>query len=306
MPLAPPGHHHRGIPLTSHTPPTRHTTAHMPHHHHTRHTTAHTPQATHAHTPHTAAHTQEAADVLLSHRATLLAAASSEAAQPHEPSHRVAREVAWAVSAIAQRDAGLVGGGGAGGEARALALAELMLLCVSSGSRPTADAALDYFAAMNTVSTAAVLLQRACETRQTAFRWFVGRLGCFNDVQLVHASALTWRHVCGERADLVVERTCGVRLLHTGDARVAQVECAVFVANPGPRAQVPVAGRHPQLCRPLFASALPHLLRHAQFPEDFTTWAESDLDEDEFHRRGPMGRMSLRAHARVIRVANPP
>ena len=88
----------------------------------------------------------------------------------------MARSVAWAVSALAERDAcessslGLVmrplgpgggdgGGGYTGGGAGDLpmALAEVMLLCIATPSRDTADAALEYFMQVNTVS-----IQRTC------------------------------------------------------------------------------------------------------------------------------------------------
>lgn len=111
---------------------------------------------------------QEATDILLSHRPTLVLAASPQATPQ---ALAVAREVAWVVTAIAERDATFVsgggssGGGGSGGTAsaagagaggeesgRALALAELMLMCLASSNRSTADAALDYFSAINTVS----------------------------------------------------------------------------------------------------------------------------------------------------------
>ena len=51
--------------------------------------------------------------------------------------------------------------------------------------------------------------------------------------------------------------------------------------------------RHPQLCEPLFSSALPHLLRHSQYPASFTTWEEDELDEDEFYRQVVRGQSVL-------------
>ncbi len=101
------------------------------------------------------------------------------------------------VTAIAERDATLVTNSEIDSGNISLALAEMMLLCLSSSSRSTADAALDYFTAINTV---------------------------------------------------------------------------------------PVSSRHPQLCFPLFSSALPHLLRHAQYSQGFTSWEEENDDEDEFYR----------------------
>ena len=111
---------------------------------------------------------QEAAGALLALRPTLVTAASLPSATFTElpPSlAAVARSVAWAVSALAERDAcdetcsGLAlrpnHSGAAPDTTRGdlpMGLAELMLLCLSSTSRAIADAALDYFASVNTVT----------------------------------------------------------------------------------------------------------------------------------------------------------
>ena len=71
------------------------------------------------------------------------------------------RSVAWAVSALADRDLGDEGYYGlircipspaSDGPDLPLALAELMLLCLATPSRDIADAALEYFATVNGVS----------------------------------------------------------------------------------------------------------------------------------------------------------
>ena len=48
-----------------------------------------------------------------------------------------------------------------------------------------------------------------------------------------------------------------------------------------------MADRDPLLRAPLYRDLLPCLLRHAQYPESFTTWiyhVEDDRDEDSFKR----------------------
>ena len=48
-----------------------------------------------------------------------------------------------------------------------------------------------------------------------------------------------------------------------------------------------MADRDPQLRAPLYAQLLPHLLRHAQYPEGFTSWeqhVEDARDEESFKR----------------------
>jgi hypothetical protein len=164
-------------------------------------------------------------DLLLLHRPTLLHASSALA--PPE-ALAVAREVAWVVTAVAERDSALVTSSSTT-SGRALALAELMVMCLASSSRATADAALDYFASVNTVR--ARPLQRELHP----------------PLSFVHDRLLP-------------------NCVHPGAP------------------QVPVAERHPQLCAPLFSTALPHLLRHAQYPPHFTSWDEDEQDEDEFYR----------------------
>ncbi|GAX80410.1 hypothetical protein CEUSTIGMA_g7849.t1 [Chlamydomonas eustigma] len=181
---------------------------------------------------------RELAQALLQHRTALQVASSLPASpdseddsQSTKQAHlalRVTREVAWVVSALTERDccsewlgiavrsssaaasSGTTAASPLHQEALALgasggvchldlpvALGELMLLCLRSPSRSCADAALEYFQAINTVS---------------------------------------------------------------------------------------VSERHPQLGTPLFASALPHLLKHGQYPQAFKSWADADIDEDEFYR----------------------
>ena len=52
---------------------------------------------------------------------------------------------------VLRPDTGVVAAGVAGGGNLPLQLAELMLMCLASPSRSAADAALDYFASVNTV-----------------------------------------------------------------------------------------------------------------------------------------------------------
>ena len=84
-------------------------------------------------------------------------------ADPLSSHSSVSQSVAWAVSALAERDAcddgcrGLMLRPQLGSDDNALEndlpirLAELMLTCLSSPSRAIADASLDYFSSVNTV-----------------------------------------------------------------------------------------------------------------------------------------------------------
>jgi hypothetical protein len=178
-----------------------------------------------------------------------------------------------------------------------VALAGLALECLARPERASAEAALDYFSMVNTVGWLVIRL---------------GRLGgeSSEPVGLAVRVGLAWGWPMAVRVGLasVLNQSAGLRSLPCGGPLylLFLFYLSLLICHPcfNPlshflnhlesfpiltNAQVPTSERHPQLCGPLFASALPHLVRHACHPEGFTTWDEAEGDEDEeaFHRCEP-------------------
>ncbi len=87
------------------------------------------------------------------------------------------------------------------------------------------------------------------------------------------------------------ENTCAVQAAALGDAVLRCLECPLRnVAETAVEyfetlSTVPVAERSPAFRAPMFGRLLPPLLRHARYPQSFTSWEECiDDDCDEFHR----------------------